>query len=199
MNDVGIGYSAHDAIKASSGLTIALGVALIVLGVLAVLAPVFAGVGVAILVGVLMIVAGIARSLFAFRARTWVKGVFGFLLGAFVTLGGILLLIRPWLGLVSLTLLLAAYFFMEGVFEIVYALKHRAFQGWGWMFAGGVVTFLLGFLIWIEWPVSGIWAIGILVGLHFVLGGAALIGLGTACRKGAGSLEALGSSGTEAI
>jgi uncharacterized membrane protein HdeD (DUF308 family) len=198
MNNEGIGYSAHDAIQASSGLTITLGVALIVLGVLSVLAPVFAGMGVAILVGVLMIAAGVARSIFAFRARTWVRGVFGFLLGAFVALGGILLLARPWLGLVSLTLVLAAYFFVEGVFEIVYALKHRAFRGWGWLFAGGVVTFLLGFLIWIQWPFSGVWAIGILVGLHLVFGGTALIGLGTAGRKVAGRFEELRSS-SEAI
>ena len=120
-----------NALKEHAGLTVVLGVALVILGVLAIMAPLFTGTAVAIFVGVLMIAAGITRGVFAFRAQTFGKGLLMFLLGATIAFGGVLLMARPLIGLASLTMVLAAFFFADGIIEAIYAFQLRPRQGMG--------------------------------------------------------------------
>ncbi len=88
-----------------------------------------------------------------------------------------------------MTLLLAFYFLIDGISEIIAAFKIKPDQGWGWVLFNGIIAVLLGFMIWRQWPVSGKWAIGVLVGIHIVFSGWTMVVLGTGARRIAGALE----------
>ena len=171
-----------NGLKEHAGITVTLGYALVIFGILAIMAPLFTGTAVTIFVGVLMIAAGITRGVFAFRAQTFGKGLLMFVLSAIIAFGGVLLIARPLIGLASLTMVLAAFFFADGIIEAIYAFQLRPVKGWGWMLYSGIVSGLLGFLIMYQWPVSGRWAIGVLVGVRLVLTGWSVIALGSAAR-----------------
>ncbi len=102
---------------------------------------------------------------------------------------GISSAVRPLMGLATLALLLAAYFLVDGICEIIVAFKMKPESGWGWMLFGGIVAMLLGIMIWRQWPISGAWAIGVLVGVHMLLAGFALIVLGSGARRIASAIE----------
>ncbi len=172
-----------NALKENAGVTVAVGVALAIMGLLAIMAPLFTGAAVTILVGILMLAAGITRGVFAFRAQTFGKGALMFLLGGIVALGGLLLLARPLVGLASLTMVLAAFFFADGIIEAIYAFQLRPVKGWGWMLLSGISSGLLGFFIMYQWPVSGAWAIGVLVGVRLLFSGWSVIALGSLSRS----------------
>ena len=172
-----------NALKENAGVTVAAGVALAIMGLLSIMAPLFTGAAVTILVGILMLAAGITRGVFAFRAQTFGKGALMFLLGGIVALGGLLLLARPLIGLASLTMVLAAFFFADGIIEAIYAFQLRPVKGWGWMLLSGISSGLLGFFIVYEWPVSGAWAIGVLVGVRLLFSGWSVIALGSLSRS----------------
>ena len=171
-----------NALKEHAGSTVVLGYALVIFGILAIMAPFVTGTAVTIFVGVLMIAAGITRGIFAFRAQSFGRGLLMFLLGAVIALGGVLLLARPLIGLASLTIVLAGFFFADGIIESVYAFQMRPVQGWGWLLLSGIASVLLGFLIMYQWPVSGRWAIGVLVGVRLVFTGWPIIALGSVAR-----------------
>jgi uncharacterized membrane protein HdeD (DUF308 family) len=133
---------------------------------------------VAMIVAILLIAAGIARAVFAFKAESFGRGVLMFLFGGFSVLCGIVMLVRPMIGLASLTAVLAAYFFADGIMGILGGFRARPIRGWGWMIFGGIVSVVLAVLIWWEWPVSGEWAIGVLVGVNLISTGWSMIMLG---------------------
>jgi uncharacterized membrane protein HdeD (DUF308 family) len=171
-----------ERIDASASALGFFGIVLLVLGVLALLAPLVAGTAVVLLVGVLVLAAGIVQLGFAFRAGSLARGLLAALLGVLTVGCGALMIAHPLLGLSFLTLLLAAYFVVSGVFEVIYAAKLRPLAGWGWMLAGGIVSVLLGVLIQMQWPMSGRWAVGVLVGVHLLFAGMALMSLAGAAR-----------------
>ncbi len=124
--------------------------------------------------------AGAVRMLWAFKAGSFGKGALVLLLGG-LTLGvGIVMLARPLVVLASLTIVLAVYFLLDGISEIVAAFSVKPAKGWGFMVFGGAMSILLSALIWSQWPLSGAWAIGILVGVRLVFAGTAMIALGSA-------------------
>ena len=176
-------------VKKDSTAVMILGVITIVLGVLSMMAPLMAGIAVALSVGFLLILAGIMRTIFAFKCKSWGKGILVFLLGLLTLLVGFYMVSRPGAALVTLTLFLAAYFVVDGIFEIIEAFDLKPIKGWGWMLFGGIVSILLGIMIWRQWPVSGAWAVGILFGIKLVFAGWAMVGIGTAGRSAAGAAE----------
>ena len=153
------------------------------------MAPLMAGMTVALMVGFLLVAAGIMRTVFAFKCKSWGKGILVFVLGLLTLLVGFYMVARPGLALVSLTLFLAAYFVVDGIFEIIEAFDLKPLKGWGWMLFGGVASILLGIMIWRQWPLSGAWAVGILVGIKLVFAGWAMAGIGVAGRSIAGAAE----------
>ena len=116
-------------------------------------------------------------------------GILGTLLGLLTLLCGVLMLFRPVFGVAALTLMLAVYFLVDGVGEIVVAFRMKPGKGWGWMLFGGIVAVLLGFMIWRQWPLSGAWAIGTLVGIHLMLNGWTMVMTGAAARGGASAIS----------
>jgi uncharacterized membrane protein HdeD (DUF308 family) len=175
--------------KKNSGLLIFLGVLTIIFGVLAIAAPLITGVAVTVFVGFLLVFLGITRIIFAFKSGQWGAGIWGTIIGLLSVVAGLLMVFRPMVGLSSLTLLLAFYFLIDGIFEIIAAFKTRPDQGWGWVLFNGIIAVLLGFMIWRQWPMSGSWAIGVLTGIHILLAGWAMIVLGTGARSIAGGIE----------
>jgi uncharacterized membrane protein HdeD (DUF308 family) len=112
------------------------------------------------------------------------------LTGLVTLLAGFYMVSQPVAALASITLILAAYFLVTGVFAIIAAVQIRPVSGWGWMFANGVITLLLGWMLWKQWPLSGAWAVGVLFGVQLISTGASLLAIGSAVRGIAKAVEA---------
>jgi len=164
------------------GWFVALGVVLIVLGVIALGAAALVTLASVLFFGWLLLIGGAMQTVHAFSMRRW-PGVFRNLLAGLLTIVvGVLLVSHPATGALSLTLLLAAFFIVAGLFRLAGALVHE-FPGRGWVLLSGAVTLLLGILIWAEWPVSAVWVIGTFVGIDMLFDGWSLVALGLAARK----------------
>jgi len=167
------------------GLFLFEGILLVVLGLLAILVPQVASLAVTLLLGWLFAISGI----FGLIASFWARQAPGFswsLLSAVLSIvvGG-LLLARPVVGVISLTYLLIAFFFVEGVVSIMYAIEHRRelTGGWVWMLVSGIITLALGVMILAGLPSTAAWALGLLVGIDMVFGGSSLIAVALAARS----------------
>ena len=160
-----------------------LGIALIALGVLAVLTPAVAGSAVVIVIGFILLVAGIVAVVRGLKAGDSAEKTTGLILGIVTALAGIAVIGHPLFGLAFLTLLLVGYFVAEGVWKIVVSFRYKPARGWKGLLASGVLSLLLGLLIWSQWPVSGMWAVGILVGVNLLGTGLALVTLASALGK----------------
>jgi uncharacterized membrane protein HdeD (DUF308 family) len=161
------------------------GVVLLVLGLTAIVIPPLATLAVTILLGWLFLVSGVMGLITTFWMRQapgfwWalVSAVLGIAVGA-------MLLVLPVSGAFSLTIVLVAFFIIEGVASIMFALDHkRELSGrWGWMLVSGIVDLVLGAMILAGLPSTAAWAIGLLVGINMVFGGSALIGMALHARN----------------
>jgi len=185
MSSPGSSSTAVQALKKHAGVTMMLGFALILLGVLALFSPLAAGMAVTLFLGSLLLVAGLIRVIFAVRSR---GGSASLLIGLLALVAGVLLVMRPWFGLASLTLILGWYFLVDGVMEAVHAFRLRPGAGWGMWLVGGIVSILLGLIVLSQWPLSGAWVVGVLLGIKLLMAGMMLVGLGAAARRIAGSV-----------
>jgi uncharacterized membrane protein HdeD (DUF308 family) len=161
------------------------GVVLLVLGLTAIVIPPLATLAVTILLGWLFLVSGVMGLITTFWMRQapgfwWalVSAVLGIAVGA-------MLFVLPVSGAFSLTIVLVAFFIIEGVASIMFALDHkRELSGrWGWMLVSGIVDLVLGAMILAGLPSTAAWAIGLLVGINMVFGGTALIGMALHARN----------------
>jgi uncharacterized membrane protein HdeD (DUF308 family) len=173
---------AEDA-KKNAGWIVVLGVVTVIAGFLALVMPWAGGVGVTVFVGFALMVGGIARVMAAFSAGSFGRGTLAFIGGALCLLAGVIMVARPGAGLAALTLMVGAYLLVDGIFGAVLAFQVKPEKGWGWMLFAAVMSVILGFLLLKEWPLSGIWAIGTLVGINMLFAGFSLISIGSAGRK----------------
>ena len=152
------------------------GVILAALGLLAIGAPFLATVVVVKLAGWLFLIGGVVGLASLFTGRG-VPGSFWSFLSAIVSIiVGVYILYRPLSGMLSLTLVLAAFFFAQGVTQIFASLSHRrVLKSWGWVLLSGIVDLILGGIILSGWPETSAWVIGILVGVNLFMFGIALI------------------------
>lgn len=178
-----------DEAKKNSGLLIFLGIITVIFGVVAVGSPLITGVAVAVFVGFLLLASGVARTIHALKSKQWGTGFWGLAIGVLGVAAGLLMIFRPLVGLVTMTMLLAIYFLVDGISEIIAAFRIKPDQGWSWVLFNGIIAVLLGFMIWRQWPVSGAWAIGLLVGIHILMTGWSMIILGSGARRVAGVIE----------
>jgi uncharacterized membrane protein HdeD (DUF308 family) len=159
------------------------GVLLVILGFAALGAPFVAAVAVSVVVAWLLILAGVVHVALAFHARGAGSVTWKLLVGlAYLAFGGYML-VHPVLGVASLTLLLAVLFVIEGALNIILYFKMRPLHGSTWVLVDGLITLLLGAMIYLQWPFSAIWAIGILVGVRMMISGFTRIGLSMAVRR----------------
>ena len=146
-------------------------IAMIVLGVLAIVLPLVVGIGVAVLLGLLVILCGFAFLAFAFAARSSGSIALRLLVAIAYLIGGFYLTFHPGLSLISLTLLLAIVFFVEAIFELASYFSLRARPGSGWLLLDGLIALFLSVLIWRNWPFSSAWLLGTLVGIILIVNG----------------------------
>ena len=163
------------------------GILLVLLGLGAIVIPPLASLAVTIFLGWIFLVSGIAGLVLTFWARQ-MPGFWWSLISAVLAIGtGIILLLRPVQGTLTLTIVVGAYFLAEGVATIMYALEHRReLSGrWSWMLVAGLMDIVISFFIIAGLPGSALWAIGLLVGINLLIGGTALVGMALAARNGA--------------
>lgn len=172
-----------EAFHRGASWAIAFGVSLILIGTLAILAPLATGIAIESVVGALFILGGIAELVYTIRAFAFGAGPLAAISGVLSLVCGILMVLHPILGLEFLTLLLAGYFLIDGIARIVIASRLRDLPGSGWMLFDGIVTVGLAVLIFAQWPVSGTWAIGLLVGINLLLTGWAILAAGLAAKR----------------
>ena len=158
-----------------------LGVAVIILGFIALGAVPIASLATAIAIGALLFASGVAEIVGAFWCRGWSGFWLHLLSGVLAIVVGILYLRAPVDALLALTLLLACLLMVGGVFRSVAAVNYR-FEAWGWSLASGIIDVILGVLIWQEWPASALWVIGMYAGISLLFRGFNWIGLGLTLR-----------------
>ena len=161
------------------------GILLVILGLAAIIVPPLASLAVTIFLGWLFLISGIAGLILSFWARQ-MPGFWWSLLSAVLALGaGIVLLARPIQGTLTLTIVIGAYFLAEGVTTIMYSLEHRRelSQRWGWLLTAGVMDIIVAGIVIAGLPGSAVWAIGLLVGINLLFGGATLIGMALAAHS----------------
>jgi len=175
--------SAATFVKKSVGWSIGLSVLMIVAGILAIALPMAAGIAINLLVAWLLLFSGCTHLVFAWYTRSTGGLLWELLVGALYIFIGIYLLMHPVAGLLSLTLALAIYLFLEAILEFALGFKLRPLPGSGWLLFDGVLTLILAVMIWRAWPSSSEWAIGILVGVSMVFSGTSRLMLSLAARS----------------
>jgi uncharacterized membrane protein HdeD (DUF308 family) len=159
-----------------------LGVIAIILGLLAMSAPAITGLSIAILLGVVVTTGGVLRMIWAFQARSVGLGLLRFVLGALTLICGFAMLANPLFASGVLTILLSAYLFADGLSEMAAGLGLGFGNGGGWLLFAGVISIVMGGMIWAQYPLSGAWAMGILLGIKLIFIGLIMIMGGTAAR-----------------
>jgi len=176
-------------LPASSTLML-IGVVLLIFGVLLLLSPAAVGGAVVKLVALVLVLTGIIQVLHSLRSGTTANKTVSTVLGAVVAGVGVLVWLNPELGSGFLTVLLMIFFVVNGLWKISYAMRFHRFAGWAWLLTSGLLSLVFVWLLWSQWPLSGAWAIGVLVGLDLLLAGTALIMVSRALRR-AGSSQYL--------
>lgn len=159
-----------------------LGLLLVALGMIGVIASGLFTLASVLLLGWLLFIGGVAVAVHAFWARRWSGFFVQLVVGALNLVIGWLLITRPAAGALSLTLLLGVSLVFQGIFRTAVALTAHA-DGRGWLLLSGVASLVLGLLIWSEWPASGLWVIGLFVGIDLLLYGWWLVSLALATRR----------------
>jgi uncharacterized membrane protein HdeD (DUF308 family) len=160
---------------------VVLGGALVALGIIALGSVVIASLAAAVVIGALLLVAGAGEVIGAFWCRGWSGFFLELLSGVLSIVVGLLFLRAPLNALAALTLLVACFLMVGGVFKIVTAVSYR-FAAWGWSLASGIIDVVLGVMIWQEWPASALWVIGLFVGINLLFRGINWIAIGLALR-----------------
>lgn len=171
----------HD-IRQNWGWLLALGIVWIILGVIALVDSIAATIASMLVFGWVLLIAGIVEAVQAFRHRRGGHLFLHVLEAVLSFVVGLMLLRHPLAGALVMTLLLAAYFVVAGIFRIVAALSIRPPQ-WGWALGNGIITLILGILVWAQWPVSGLWIIGLFIGIDLIVTGWTRVMLALTVRK----------------
>jgi uncharacterized membrane protein HdeD (DUF308 family) len=177
-----------DIVRQASTLSIVWGVLLIIFGMLAVASPFIAAVAVNVVIAWLIVFAGVVHLMLAFRAHGAGSMIWKLLVGLAYLCFGVYLILHPVLGVASLTLLLASLFLIEGLLDIILFFQMRSLGGSGWVLVDGIITLLLGLMIYLQWPSSSAWAIGTLVGVSMIISGVTRVMLSLAVRKAAAAI-----------
>ena len=179
-----MGRALAGAIHEHWGVFLAEGIILVILGIAAIALPPIATLAFTIIIGWVFLISGVVGLFTTLWARH-VPGFWWSLISAIIGIAaGVVLLLWPITGTLSLTLVLIAFFVVEGIVSIMYAIEHRnQLTGrWGWMLVSGIIDLILAGIIFAGLPETAVWALGLLVGINMLFGGAALIAMALAAR-----------------
>lgn len=168
--------------KKNWGWFFALGVLLVILGALAAGASVFTTLLSVVILGALLLVGGIAKIIYAIWLRQWSGFIPTLLVGILYAVVGAYTLYHPAASAIGITLLLAILFLIGGIFRASSALILQ-FQNWGWVLFSGLISIALGIMILAEWPESGLWVLGLFVGIDLIFAGWTWIFLSLGARN----------------
>jgi uncharacterized membrane protein HdeD (DUF308 family) len=176
-------------IKQNAGLATGMGILVLVAGILALSTPAVAGLSVAMLVGFMLIMGGVGQLYFAYESGS---GIWAYIAAALTVLAGGFLAFNPAVAATTLSIFLLVYFLASGVVEVLLALKMKPIDGWVWTLITGLLSIVLGVMIWSQFPLSGLVAIGVLLGIKLCFSGLTLIMLGAGARRAAKGASNMG-------
>jgi uncharacterized membrane protein HdeD (DUF308 family) len=159
-----------------------MGISLMVIGAVAVCFSRITSLATVLVFGILLLLGGLFQVVAALWGRSWGGFILHLLAGVLYLIVGVFMIDNPVEAALGLTLLVAAGLLVGGVLHIVLSLLER-FDGWGWTLLGGIVSLVLGVAIWKQWPLSGVWIIGLFVGIEMLLSGLSWVMLGLAVRS----------------
>ncbi len=167
-----------------SGWTRSLGIIMVALGMIAVIGPWFwASIGIELMFACLLIVGGVVQAVHAFKSMSAGGILLKLLLSILSLVTGIVLLIYPLAGILTLTLILGVFIFLDGVLRVIHAFELRPLPKWGWVLVNGILNVILGILIWSQWPSDAVWILGLFVGISLIFNGMAVIAFSTSVRE----------------
>jgi len=170
-------------IKRASGWSIALGVLIILLGIIAMMAPLGSGIVAVTILGWTAIFGGIAQMVYAFHTHSGGRMVLEIILGLVYLALGVYLITHPVAGLLTLTLLPGWMLLGYGILAVVLAVRMRPEHGWGWILFDAIVTIIVGLMILEHWPLNSAWVIGTLFGISILFRGISRLIVSLAVRK----------------
>lgn len=172
-----------EAVQKNWGWFLFLGIILIIAGTAAIFAPTYAGLGLTLLLGWILVFAGGFQIIHSFGSKGWGAFFWRFLGGLLYLAAGITLLVYPLKGMLTLTLLLAILLVVQGIFRIIGAFQFRHVSAWGWVLVGGLLSLALGLMIYFQWPYSGLWILGLFLGIDLIFAGWTWVMLAVASKK----------------
>lgn len=179
---LGILHAGLHHLRRNWGWLLLWGIVLIVLGVIALIDSVYFTVVSMFVFGSVLLIAGIVEAVQAIGHRNAGHLFLHAMNAVLAIVVGIMLMRNSLVGALVVTLLLSVYFVVAGIIRIVSALAVRV-PGWGWALTNGIVTLILGILVWTQWPISGLWVIGMFIGIDLILFGWSQVALAIAVRR----------------
>jgi uncharacterized membrane protein HdeD (DUF308 family) len=164
-------------------LLLTLGILMIVLGTLGLFQPIAYTVATTIFFGALLLVSGGTGIVAAFKLEGWKGKTAAILLAILFLITGVLMLLHPVLGALSLTLVVAAFLTASGLVKIWMGFTHREHSSWGWLVASGLLSIALGILIYADFPGSGLWVLGLFLAIELMFDGWGLVMLASAAHQ----------------
>jgi uncharacterized membrane protein HdeD (DUF308 family) len=176
---------------------LSVGAILAVLGVIAIFFPFITGIALSVLIGAALLIGAGLHAVHAFSAGDWKGVLWQVILVVVYGIAGLSLIFNPIVGVATLTLLLIAYLVVDGIVELVMGFALRPERNWVWVVVSGVISLLLAGLLWVGWPATAGWALGLLFGVSLLTSGLSVVGLAMGGRKVA-SDSTVGSAETRA-
>ena len=170
-------------LRAKSGWIVALGVVYVIAGLIALGSVMFATVVTVFVVGIMMLIAGVAEVFNAFQIKSWGKFLVWLLLGLLYIVAGFVTFENPLLAAAVLTLFLGFSLIFSGVMRIFLGFSMKVGTPWMWVVLSGIITLLLGLVIVVHWPVSGLYILGMFLGIDLVIVGIGWIGVGFGLKQ----------------
>ena len=181
--DVSTDVKSSDIKKGING-SLLIGALLIILGIVAIASPAFSTIVAETWIAFILVSAGASKLVYAFQTRNNDQGfIWKLLLSVLYIATGVMLFVYPLTGVLTLTLLLGSFLLTEGVFELILAFRLRPQQNWTWALGNGIITLLLGAMIWFQWPFNAPWLIGTLVGVSVLFTGVSRVMLSLNARS----------------
>ncbi|NCF26067.1 MAG: HdeD family acid-resistance protein [Gammaproteobacteria bacterium] len=166
------------------GWFMALGILLIVLGMIAIGGPLASGVAVSLLIGWLLVISGVAHGIHAFQSSGWRGGLVQILCGLLYLGVGVMMIRNPITGLLALTVTVLVYFVVSGIFKIILAIRVEHLPQRGWVTVSGIMSLVLAIYIGSQFPTSALWVIGMLFGIEMIFSGWSFVMIAQAARSG---------------
>jgi len=166
-----------------SGRSIVWAILLIIVGFLAIALPFASSWGVVLVIAWMIIFSGAFQFVHAFQSHGAGHIIWKLLVAIVYLIVGIYFLLHPLIGVAAFTFALAVFFVVEGVFDLIFYFQSRSMAGSGWILFDGIVTLILGLLVWRQWPSSSLWVIGTLVGISLIFTGMTRLMLSLAARR----------------